>query len=150
MKLQSLMTLSKYKLCLNDGILESGINSFQVTFSVLLAGHGSVAIDSSRKQSVTTRALWDLALSSIKTGLVFRGVCNSASWRKVHWSDESRFLLHKTDDRVCVWRQPNTAYAERIIVETVPFGGCSVMVLGCVSYNCKRQPQWTNLSAKHP
>jgi hypothetical protein len=62
---------------------------------------------------------------------------NLASWRKVHWSDESRFLLHVTDDRVCVWRQPNTAYAERNIVETVPFGGCSVMVWGCVSYNCK-------------
>jgi hypothetical protein len=26
------MTLSEYKLCLNDGILDSGINSFQVTF----------------------------------------------------------------------------------------------------------------------
>ena len=32
MKFQSLMTLSEYKLCLNDGILDSGINSFQVTF----------------------------------------------------------------------------------------------------------------------
>jgi hypothetical protein len=81
-------TLSEYKLCLNDGILDSGINSFQVTFffrknytfltyelynikfqflnvkcgrpimsqmcsigfkSGLLAGHGGVVIDSSRK-----------------------------------------------------------------------------------------------------
>ena len=32
MKFQSLMILSEYKLCLNDGILDSGINSFQVTF----------------------------------------------------------------------------------------------------------------------
>jgi hypothetical protein len=32
MKFQSLMTLFEYKLCLNDGILDSGINSFQVTF----------------------------------------------------------------------------------------------------------------------
>ena len=39
----------------------------------------------------------------------------------VYWSDESCFLLHVTDDRMCVWRQPNTA--ERNIVETVPFGG---------------------------
>ena len=31
-KFQSLMTLSECKLCLNDGILESGINNFQVTF----------------------------------------------------------------------------------------------------------------------
>jgi hypothetical protein len=32
MEFQSLMTLSEYKLCLNDGILDSGINNFQVTF----------------------------------------------------------------------------------------------------------------------
>jgi hypothetical protein len=32
MKFQSVMTLSEYKLCLNEGILDSGINSFQVTF----------------------------------------------------------------------------------------------------------------------
>jgi transposase len=42
-----------------------------------------------------------------------------------------------TEGRVRVWRQPNTAYAERIIVDTVPFGGGSVMVWGCVSYDCK-------------
>jgi transposase len=71
---------------------------------------------------------------------------NLASWRKVHWSDERRFLLHVTNGRVRVWRQPNTAYAERNIVETVTFGGGSVMVWGM----SKRQPQWTNLSAKHP
>jgi hypothetical protein len=52
-------------------------------------------------------------------------------------SFESRFLLHVTDGRVRVWRQPNTAYAERNIVETVPFGGSSVMVWGCVSYDWK-------------
>ena len=40
----------------------------------------------------------------------------------MHWSDESRFLLHVTDGRVRVWRQNNTAYAKRNIVETVPFG----------------------------
>jgi hypothetical protein len=36
-----------------------------------------------------------------------------ASWRKVHWSDESRFLLHVTYGRVRVWRQPNTANFRR-------------------------------------
>ena len=36
-----------------------------------------------------------------------------------------------------VWRQPNTAYAVRNIVETVPFEGGSVIVWGCVSYDCK-------------
>ena len=62
---------------------------------------------------------------------------NIRSWRKIHWSDESRFLLHMTDCRVRVWRQRNTAYSQRHIQETVPFGGGSIMVWGCVSHDCK-------------
>lgn len=62
---------------------------------------------------------------------------NIRSWRKIHWSGESRFLLHMTDCRVRVWRQRNTAYSQRHIQETVPFGGGSIMVWGCVSHDCK-------------
>ena len=62
---------------------------------------------------------------------------NLAWWRKVHWFDESHFMLQLTDGRVLIWRQPNTAYDERNIVETVPFGGGSVMVWGYVSYDFK-------------
>ena len=62
---------------------------------------------------------------------------NLANWRKVHWSDESRFLLFKTDGRTRVWRQRNSAYAQRNIMEQVPFGGGSIMVWGCVSHDCK-------------
>jgi hypothetical protein len=49
-------------------------------------------------------------------------------------------LLHVTDGRVRVWRQPNTAYAVRNIVEAVPFGGGSLVVWGCVAYVCKLDP----------
>lgn len=62
---------------------------------------------------------------------------NLRSWRKIHWSDESRFMLHTVDGRVRVWRQQNTAYAEKNIIETVAFGGGSIMVWGCVSHDCK-------------
>lgn len=62
---------------------------------------------------------------------------NLANWRKVHWSDESRFLLFKTDGRTRVWRCRNTAYAQRNILEQVPFGGGSIMVWGCLSHDCK-------------
>ena len=41
------------------------------------------------------------------------------------------------DGRTRAWRQPNTAMAERNILETIPFGGGSVMVWGCVSFSCK-------------
>ena len=62
---------------------------------------------------------------------------NIQSWRKIHLSDESRFLLHLTDCHVRVWRQRNTAYSQRHIQETVPFDGGSTMVWGCVSHDCK-------------
>jgi transposase len=55
---------------------------------------------------------------------------NIRTWRKIHWSDESRFLLHVTDGRMRVWRHTNTAYTPRNIQPTVHYGGGSVMVLG--------------------
>ena len=36
-----------------------------------------------------------------------------------------------------VWRQKNTAYTPRNIQPTVPYGGSSVMVWGCISDDCK-------------
>lgn len=62
---------------------------------------------------------------------------NLTSWRKVHWSDESRFLLNVTDGRQRVWRTKNTAYVAKNVQASVPFGGGSVMVWGCVSHDCK-------------
>lgn len=62
---------------------------------------------------------------------------NLANWRKIHWSDESRFLFSMVDGRVRVWRQRNTAYAQNHILEHLPFGGGSVMIWGCLSHDCK-------------
>ncbi|KAK7096366.1 hypothetical protein V1264_005668 [Littorina saxatilis] len=62
---------------------------------------------------------------------------NLRTWRRIHWSDESRFLLHVTDGRLRVWRHRNTSYTPRNIRQTVPFGGGSVMVWGCISHDCK-------------
>jgi hypothetical protein len=62
---------------------------------------------------------------------------NLRTWCKIHWSDESRFLLHVTDGRMRVWRHKNTAYTPRNIQPTVPYGGGSVMVWGCISHDCK-------------
>ena len=59
------------------------------------------------------------------------------TWRKIHWSDESRFLLHVTDGRMMGWRRKNTAYTPKNIQPTVPYGGGSVMVWGCISHDCK-------------
>jgi hypothetical protein len=62
---------------------------------------------------------------------------NLRTWRKIHWSDKSRFLIHVTDGRVRVWRHKATAYAPTNIQPTVPYGGGSVMVWGCISHDCK-------------
>jgi hypothetical protein len=58
---------------------------------------------------------------------------NFRTRRKIHWSDENRFLLHVTNGRMRVWRHKNTAYTSRNIQPTVPYGGGSVMVWGCIS-----------------
>ena len=58
---------------------------------------------------------------------------NLRTWRKIRWSDECRFLLNVTDGRMRVWRHKNTAYTPRNIQPTVPYGGGSVMVWGCMT-----------------
>jgi transposase len=94
----------------------AGLNSRRVIKRPLLA-------DRHRR----TRLAWCLA----RRGL------NLETWRKIHWSDESRFLLHVTDGRMRVWRHKNTTYAPSNIQPTVPSGGDSVMVWGCISHDCK-------------
>ena len=53
---------------------------------------------------------------------------NLRTWRKIHWSDESQFLLHVTNGRMRVSRYKNTAYIPRNIQPAVHYGGCSVLV----------------------
>lgn len=62
---------------------------------------------------------------------------NVRSWQRVHWSDESRFLLKPVDGRVRVWRPRNTAFHQNHILGTTAFGGGGVTVWGCFSLNCK-------------
>jgi hypothetical protein len=59
------------------------------------------------------------------------------TWRRVHWSDESRFLLRPTDGRARVWRQRSTSFQDNHILGTTAFGGGGVTVWGCFSFDCK-------------
>ena len=43
------------------------------------------------------------------------------TWRRVHWSDESRFLLRPTDGRARVCRQRNTSFQDNHILGTTAF-----------------------------
>ena len=62
---------------------------------------------------------------------------NMRTWCRMHWSNDSRFLLYVTDGRSRVWRQPNTAYVPRNIKPMVPYGGGSVTIWRYVSHDCK-------------
>jgi hypothetical protein len=59
------------------------------------------------------------------------------TWRRIHWSDESRFLLRPTVGRARVWRQRNTSFQDNHILGTTAFAGGGVTVWGCFSFDCK-------------
>ena len=53
------------------------------------------------------------------------------TWRRVHWSDDSHFLLRPTDGRARVWHQRNTSFQDNHILGTTDFGGGGVTVWSC-------------------
>jgi len=55
-------------------------------------------------------------------------------WKKVIWSDESRFTLFQNDGKVHVWRLPKEKYDVNCLVPTVKHGGGGVMMWGCFSW----------------
>ena len=55
-------------------------------------------------------------------------------WKKVVFSDESRFCLFHNDGRRKVWRKIGERHRRDCLKPTVKFGGGSVMVWGCFSW----------------
>ncbi|GFX25180.1 transposable element Tcb1 transposase [Trichonephila clavipes] len=51
-------------------------------------------------------------------------------WKKVIFSDESKFNIFGSDGRRTVWRKPNTALDPKNLHPTVKHGGVSIMVWG--------------------
>ncbi len=53
-------------------------------------------------------------------------------WRKVVWSDESKFNIFQSDGRTYIRRRESEEFRRECVVGTVKHGGGSVMVWGCI------------------
>lgn len=56
-------------------------------------------------------------------------------WRKVLFTDESKFNVFGSDGRQIVWRKPRTELLKQHLTPSVKHGGGHVMVWGSMSYN---------------
>ncbi|KFM64391.1 Transposable element Tcb1 transposase, partial [Stegodyphus mimosarum] len=62
----------------------------------------------------------------------------STEWRQVAFSDESRFMLHRTDGRWRIRRETSERNHPATIAGTVQAGGGSIMVWGMFSWHSSR------------
>ena len=60
-------------------------------------------------------------------------------WRRVHFTDESRFTLYRADGRRRVYRRRGERFADACVVERDRSGGGSVMVWGGIAHGIKSQ-----------
>lgn len=71
----------------------------------------------------------------------YRQTWNIRTWRRVLWTDESKFNLVRSDGRMRVRRRANEALREDCILPRVQGGGGSVMVWGGFSFDGKMDLQ---------
>jgi DDE superfamily endonuclease len=65
-------------------------------------------------------------------------------WKRVIFSDESKFMLFKSDGRQWCWIKPGQALDPRFTKKTVKHGGGSLMVWGCVTAEGMGRLHWIN------
>lgn len=56
-------------------------------------------------------------------------------WKRVLFTDESKFNVFQSDGKPKVWRKPNTSLDKQHLQPTVKYDGGLVMVWDCFSYN---------------
>jgi hypothetical protein len=59
------------------------------------------------------------------------------NWRRIWFSDESRFLLQKRDGSIRVYRRRNERFSSSCVLEVDCFGGGSVMMWSTISNDRK-------------
>ncbi|CAI9550647.1 unnamed protein product [Staurois parvus] len=63
-------------------------------------------------------------------------------WRRVLWSDQSRFSVWQSDGCVCIWRWSGERYLSDCIVPSVKFGGGGGLWCGVVFQGLGLAPQF--------
>ena len=58
-------------------------------------------------------------------------------WRRVFFSDESRFTLFRADGRRRVYRRRGERFVDACVIERDRFGGGSIMVWGGIAHGVK-------------
>ena len=128
--------------------------------SGLYGGHASCAMLLFVRKSWQTRATCGQALSYCRirlrcctsgttigrkisslylTAVILPRLFPMRQWRRVVFTDESRFTLYRTDGRRHVYRPRRERFADACVVERDRFGGGSVMVWGGIAHGIKSQ-----------
>jgi hypothetical protein len=55
-------------------------------------------------------------------------------WKKVIWSDETKFMLVQSNGREFVWVKEQERFGGKDVIETKKFGGGKVMMWGCMTW----------------
>ena len=66
----------------------------------------------------------------------------TADWSRVIWSDETKINRFSSDGRLWYWTSPGEALSQRTIQPTVKYGGGSIMVWGCITYQGTGDITW--------
>ena len=56
-------------------------------------------------------------------------------WKHVIWSDETKINCLESDERKWIWKRAGEDLSSRLVQGTVKFGGGSLMMWGCMTWN---------------